>query len=82
MLDKLLEEALVLRRMLLAVSFTLALAVAPVAGCASDPEEGRGPAIGSEAPGFTLEALDGREVSLAALTDDGPVVLVFFRGVW
>lgn len=71
-----------MRRMLLAVSFTLALVAAPGTGCAPDPEEGRGPAIGSEAPGFTLEALDGREVSLAALTGDGPVVLLFFRGAW
>lgn len=45
-------------------------------------EEERGPALGSEAPGFTLQALDGHDVSLAGLTAQGPVVLVFFRGAW
>jgi cytochrome oxidase Cu insertion factor (SCO1/SenC/PrrC family) len=45
-------------------------------------EEQQELALGAEAPGFTLEALDGREVSLAGLTAEGPVVLVFFRGAW
>lgn len=71
-----------MRCMLLAISFVLALAAAPVPASAADPHEERGPAVGSEAPAFTLEALDGRVVSLAELTDDGPVVLVFFRGAW
>ena len=35
--------------------------------------------VGSEAPGFTLTAIDGREVSLSALRGK-PVVLVFLRG--
>jgi cytochrome oxidase Cu insertion factor (SCO1/SenC/PrrC family) len=45
-------------------------------------EEERGPALGAGAPDFALQALDGREVSLAGLTGEGPVVLVFFRGAW
>lgn len=69
-------------RMLVAALFTLALVAAWTPGSAAASEEVRGPAVGSEAPGFTLEALDGREVSLAGLTDQGPVVLVFFRGAW
>lgn len=71
-----------MRCMLLAISFTLALVAAPAPASAADPQEERGPGVGSEAPGFTLEALDGREVSLAGLTEEGPVVLVFFRGAW
>lgn len=72
-----------LRTTLLAGSLTLAIILAaPSSGSAAEPDGERGPTVGSEAPGFTLEALDGREVSLAELTDDGPVVLVFFRGAW
>lgn len=70
------------RRIVAAVSFTLVLLAAHAPGLAADPEQERGPSVGSEAPGLTLEALDGREVSLSGLTDDGPVVLVFFRGAW
>ncbi len=51
-------------------------------GAASAAEEERGPALGDEAPAFELQALDGSEVSLAGLTEEGPVVLVFFRGAW
>ena len=53
-----------------------------VAAPAFAAEEERGPALGAEAPEFTLQALDGREVSLADLTEEGPVVLIFFRGAW
>jgi peroxiredoxin len=35
--------------------------------------------VGSEAPDFTLEAIDGRQVSLSSYRGK-PVVLVFLRG--
>lgn len=72
-----------MRRMLVGIGLTAALLVAPPpeASAAPDGEE-RGPVIGSEAPGFTLEALDGEEVSLADFRGEAPVVLVFFRGAW
>jgi peroxiredoxin len=35
--------------------------------------------VGAEAPDFTLEAIDGRTISLSALRGH-PVVLVFLRG--
>lgn len=75
------------RRTLLAVAVTVVMLAAHLTACAAEEEpaaaeEERGPALGAEAPGFTLAALDGREVSLAGLTAEGPVVLVFFRGAW
>lgn len=38
-------------------------------------------AVGSEAPDFTLEAIDGSQVSLSSYRGK-PVVLVFLRGFW
>lgn len=38
------------------------------------------PAVGDEAPGFTLAALGGGDVSLASAIDEGPVALVILRG--
>ncbi len=40
------------------------------------------PGIGSTAPDFTLLNVDGTPVSLSAALQDGPVVLVFYRGGW
>lgn len=37
---------------------------------------------GDLAPDFALEDADARSVSLAALLEDGPLVLTFYRGVW
>lgn len=53
-----------------------------IPGSAAASEDDRGPAVGAEAPAFTLEAISGGEVSLAELHDDGPAVVVFFRGTW
>ena len=39
-------------------------------------------ADGALAPGFTLTAQDGTQVSLASAVGHGPVVLVFYRGAW
>lgn len=38
--------------------------------------------IGQPAPDFTLEAIDGREVSLSDFRGRKTVVLVFYRGQW
>ena len=38
-----------------------------------------GPAVGTQAPGFTLQGQDGREHSLADFLKKGKVALVFFR---
>ena len=42
----------------------------------------RGPAVGTEAPDFTLEALDGTEIRLSEYRGESPILLVFFRGAW
>jgi hypothetical protein len=41
---------------------------------------GRPPAVGEQAPDFTLNRLDGKAIALSALTQDGPVVLIMLRG--
>jgi hypothetical protein len=38
--------------------------------------------VGAPAPGFALEATDGRIVSLDSLVRQGPVILTFYRGRW
>ena len=40
------------------------------------------PAVGQEAPDFTLPNASGRPVDLGGLLKRGPVVLSFFRGRW
>jgi peroxiredoxin len=42
----------------------------------------RAPKVGDRAPGFTLQDQLGRQVSLAAELQQGPVVLIFYRGEW
>jgi peroxiredoxin len=38
--------------------------------------------VGDNAPGFVLPGVDGRQISLEALLQQGPVVLTFYRGGW
>lgn len=38
--------------------------------------------VGDPAPDFTLEALDGRRISLSSYRGQKNVVLVFYRGHW
>ncbi len=38
--------------------------------------------VGDQAPGFTLENHSGESVSLSGLLEQGPVVLVWYRGGW
>lgn len=62
-----------------------ALLAATVPACAAEEEtagQELGPAVGAEAPAFTLEAVDGEQVSLSGFEGESPVVLVFFRGEW
>jgi peroxiredoxin len=42
----------------------------------------RAPQIGDEAPDFALPDQRGEEVYLSALVRRGPVVLIFYRGLW
>ncbi|MHB8691144.1 MAG: peroxiredoxin-like family protein [Solirubrobacteraceae bacterium] len=42
----------------------------------------RAPKVGEKAPNFTLKDQLGREVSLAGELEQGPVVLLFYRGEW
>jgi cytochrome oxidase Cu insertion factor (SCO1/SenC/PrrC family) len=38
--------------------------------------------VGDEAPDFTLEDLQGNQVTLSSTRGKTPTVLVFFRGYW
>lgn len=38
--------------------------------------------VGERAPDFSLEDAEGKEVTLAGLRRQGPVVLTFYRGLW
>jgi peroxiredoxin len=42
----------------------------------------RAPKVGDHAPDFTLPDQLGRQVSLAGELEQGPVVLIFYRGEW
>src|SRR5712691_1886955 len=42
----------------------------------------RAPKVGDRAPDFTLPDQLGRQVSLAGELQQGPVVLIFYRGEW
>src|SRR5947207_5901322 len=42
----------------------------------------RAPKVGERAPDFTLPDQVGRQVSLAGELEQGPVVLIFYRGEW
>ena len=42
----------------------------------------RAPKVGDRAPDFTLQDPLGRQVSLAGELEQGPVVLIFYRGEW
>jgi cytochrome oxidase Cu insertion factor (SCO1/SenC/PrrC family) len=49
---------------------------------APSAEEVRPLAVGDRAPAVTLRDLDGRDVALASLWGEKPVVLIFYRGGW
>ena len=62
-----------------ALSFLLVGVAASVARSQDDPAA-EPPAVGDEAPDFTLPKLGGGEVGLKDLEADGPVVVVVLRG--
>ena len=43
---------------------------------------GTTPAVGEKAPNFELPDDHGRAFNLAKELEDGPIVLVFYRGDW
>jgi peroxiredoxin len=42
----------------------------------------RAPQVGDAAPDFTLPDQDGEDLRLSQLLEQGPVVLIFYRGEW
>lgn len=63
-----------MRRSAIAARCLLLLALTGVALSAQSP------AVGEEAPGFSLAALGGGNVSLESAIDEGPVALIILRG--
>lgn len=63
-----------LSRLAITLAFGVFLTNASLAEDAALPE------VGDKAKDFTLESLDGEDVTLSKLTADGPVVLVVLRG--
>jgi hypothetical protein len=59
-----------------------ALALVGCSGDANDPGDDRpeGPVVGSQAPGFSLEASEGDRVSLDDFAGRRPVLLYFSMG--
>jgi len=47
-----------------------------------EPKRAEPVRVGDEAPGFTLEDMQGKQVSLSATRGKMPTVLVFYRGYW
>jgi hypothetical protein len=60
---------------------TALLLLLALAACSTPREKGsRAPAVGESAPGFTLPATTGEEISLAGLSAEKAVIVVFYRG--
>jgi len=70
-----LPSSLLLRRF-----FALALATCLVASRLPAADAAMAPAMGEQAPNFTLRTLERKPVELAQLVAQGPVVLVVLRG--
>jgi cytochrome oxidase Cu insertion factor (SCO1/SenC/PrrC family) len=76
-------------RSLVAFAFALSIACAP-AFAQLGPKDGANLAamdldrikVGQPAPDFTLENMDGKQVSLSEFRGKKSVVLVFYRGQW
>ena len=54
----------------------------PADGAGLTPFDTGRVAVGTVAPGFTLEAKDGGTVTLSQFREKKAVVLVFYRGHW
>jgi cytochrome oxidase Cu insertion factor (SCO1/SenC/PrrC family) len=57
-------------------------ALGPKDGPTDPPTDLERVSVGDLAPDFTLEALDGRAITLSDYRDKKHVVLVFYRGHW
>jgi cytochrome oxidase Cu insertion factor (SCO1/SenC/PrrC family) len=83
------EESFMIVRSLVAFAFALSLACTPVFAQLG-PNDGANLAptdldrikVGQPAPDFTLENIDGKQVSLSEFRGKKSVVLVFYRGQW
>ena len=63
--------------------FLLLLASTPLqAQVAPSPEEVNPLLPGMEIPKATVRSLEGENVALTDLAEEGPMVLVFYRGGW
>jgi cytochrome oxidase Cu insertion factor (SCO1/SenC/PrrC family) len=79
----------VLLTRILAIAFAVFIVSAP-AGAQLGPKDGADLAptdlnrikVGQPAPDFTLEAADGKPISLSDFRGKKSVVLVFYRGYW
>ena len=67
-------------RVFVFVGFLLSLSVGQL--LAMELEATPGLFTGTQAPNFTAETHDGSSVTLSELLDEGPVVLIFYRGAW
>lgn len=77
---------MIVRRMLSAAALAACLLLLSTAAVAEEPEMDAaeiGPAVGAEAPDFTLSSVtDGETYTLSEDRGERPVVMVFFRGTW
>ena len=65
------------------VRSVIVLALMLLAACSTTRESDRDPpAVGGQAPSFTLPMARGGEFSLDAALARGPVVLIFYRGLF
>jgi cytochrome oxidase Cu insertion factor (SCO1/SenC/PrrC family) len=78
-----------MHRVTLAISFLFLMANAPAFGQLGPKDGSKLPPtdlqriqVGQPAPDFTLENVDGRQISLSDYRGQQSVVLVFYRGQW
>jgi len=78
-----------MRKISLAFSLLLLLIVSvsyaqlgPKDGAGLSPTDLERVKVGSQAPDFTLEGMDGKEIRLSDYRGKKSVVLVFYRGHW
>lgn len=69
-----------IRKIALAIVMTAATTSLSIAAIEDDPQAASPPAQGETAAEFALQSIGGKEVSLRALTSEGPVVLLVLRG--
>lgn len=58
------------------------LSVLVLSASAAPAADGARPAVGDEAPDFSLPSSDGETVTLSSMRGQKKVLLVFFRGTW